>query len=467
MTEILDETHQPQAHESGTLSERIKFEWLTLARLGTPILIAQLAQMANGVIDTLMAGRASADDLTGVAIGYSLWIPIFLFVLGVLNAQQPIISGLNGARQYQRVMPVAWHGIYFAIFAAIMAALGLNQVEPLLAWLKMEPNPAAITSGYLFAYSMGIPAILLIISLRGLTDGLGHTRIIMVFTLIGTAINIPLNYILIFGKLGMPAMGGVGCGWATTIANWIALIALWIYIHRADAFKHYHLWTQRMWPQLQPLKELLRLGIPIGFTIFVEATMFSVIALLLAPLGSIVVAGHQIALNIVSVLFMVPLSLGMALTLRISFLIGAQQYDSVRLLARSSIVLAMIIALSFASFLLFNRSMLAGWYTHDHEVLIKAIQLLLFGAMFQIADVMQVSCISALRGFKDTRIPMFIMLFSFWAIGIPLGYILTFKDWISEPMGAAGFWVGLTAGLAHAASWLIFRLLWISRKVAS
>jgi multidrug resistance protein, MATE family len=465
MTEILDETHQPQAHETDTLSQRVKFEWLTLARLGTPILIAQLAQMANGVIDTLMAGRASADDLTGVAIGYSLWVPIFLFVVGVLNAQQPLISGFNGARQYERVTPVAWHSIYLALIASFIAMLGLNQVSPLLQWLSMEANPAAITSGYLFAFSMGIPAILLIISLRGLTDGLGHTGIIMAFTLISIAINTPLNYILIFGKLGMPAMGGVGCGWATAISNWVALLALWIYIHRAAAFRHYHLWSSRMAPQLQQFKELLRLGIPIGFTIFVEATMFSVIAVMLAPLGSIVVAGHQIALNVVSVMFMVPLSLGMALTLRISFLVGADQCDSARLVARSTIFLALGIALSFAIFLLLTRATLAGLYTNDVEVLEKATYLLMFGAIFQLADVMQVSAINALRGFKDTRIPMYIMLFSFWVIGIPLGYSLTFKNWITEPMGAAGFWVGLIAGLVHAALWLIFRLIWISRKV--
>ncbi len=466
MNQLLDETHQPKAHLEGTLSQRVKFEWATLARLGAPILIAQLAQMANGVIDTLMAGRASADDLTGVAIGYSLWVPIFLFVIGVLNAQQPLISGFNGAKQFEKVSPVAWHGIYFAILAAIAAIIGLNQIDPVLQWLKMEANPATITNGYLFAFSMGIPAILLILALRGLTDGLGHTRIIMVFTIISTAINTPLNYIFIFGKFGFPEMGGVGCGWATTIANWIAVIALWIYIHRARTFKRFHLWSNRMRPNFEQFKTLLRLGIPIGFTIFVEATMFSVIALLLAPLGSIVVAGHQIALNIVSVLFMVPLSLGMALTLRISFLIGANQCDSVRLVARSSIILALIIAFSFATFLLFNRATLVGWYSNDKDVLLMATHLLLFGAVFQIADVVQVSCISALRGFKDTRIPMFIMLFSFWVIGIPLGYSLTFNNWITEPMGAAGFWAGLIAGLAHAAFWLILRLMWISRKIA-
>jgi MATE family multidrug resistance protein len=289
----------------------------------------------------------------------------------------------------------------------------------------------------------------------------------MAFTLISIAINTPLNYILIFGKLGMPAMGGVGCGWATAISNWIALFALWIYIHRASAFKHYHLWSSRMAPELQQFKELLRLGIPIGFTIFVEATMFSVIAVMLAPLGSIVVAGHQIALNIVSVLFMVPLSLGMALTLRISFLVGADQCESARLVARSTIFLSLGIALSFAIFLLLTKSTLAGLYTNDIEVLEKATYLLLFGAIFQLADVMQVSAINALRGFKDTRIPMYIMLFSFWVIGIPLGYVLAFKGLMSEPLGAAGFWIGLIVGLTHAAAWLIYRLIWISRKITS
>ena len=465
MNQPLDETHQPQAHESDTLLQRVKFEWVTLARLGAPILIAQFAQMANGVIDTLMAGRASADDLTGVAIGYSLWMPVFLFVIGVLNAQQPLISGYNGARQYSRVIPVAWHGIYFAIIAAVIAMTGLNQLAPVLQWLQLAPQPAAIANGYLFAFSLGIPAILLIVSLRGLTDGLGHTHIIMVFTLLSTLINIPLNYILIFGKLGLPALGGVGCGWATTIANWIALIALWIYLHRTTAFAAYRLWSQRIAPGLQQFNELLRLGLPIGFTIFVEATMFSLIALLIAPLGSVVVAGHQIALNIVSVLFMVPLSLGMALTLRISFLIGAGQCDSARLVARSSVLLAFVIALGFASLLLMYRDVLAGWYTYEAAVKEMAIHLLLFGAMFQIADVMQVSVINALRGFKDTRIPMFIMLSSFWVIGIPLGYLLTFKGLSGSPMGAAGFWIGMIVGLFHAAFWLIIRLLVISRRL--
>ncbi len=464
MTQIVDENHQPIATEKGSLFQRIRSEWKTLAQLGTPILIAQLAQMANGVIDTLMAGRAGADDLTGVAIGNSLWIPIFLFVLGVLNAQQPLISGYNGAKMYQRIMPITWHGIYFALFSATTAIIILNNLDPLLSLLQLDSEPAQITSGYLFAFSWGLPAILLIISLRGLTDGLGHTRIIMVFTLILVTINTPLNYIFIFGKLGFPAMGGIGCGWATAISNWISLIALVIYLHRNTAFQQYRIWSHRIRFQKQYMSELLRLGIPIGFTIFVEAIMFSVIALLLAPLGSIIIAGHQIALNIVSILFMVPLSLGMALTLRISFLMGANQPDCARLVARSSIILALTIALSFALLLMTHRQFITSFYSTENEVLGIAVKLLWFGAIFQIADVLQVSFISALRGYKDTRIPMIIILLSFWVIGVPLGYILTFENWIIPAMGAAGFWIGLIAGLSHAAFWLLIRLMRVSQK---
>lgn len=462
MSEILDETHQPEAIEQGSLLQRIRAEWKTLARLGIPVLITQLAQMANGVIDTLMSGRAGADDLSGVAIGNSLWMPVFLFVIGVLNAQQPLISGFKGGNKLTRIMPTAWHGIYFALLASCLSILLLNQVEPLLSLLQLAAEPSRITLGYLYAFSWGIPPILLIIALRGLTDGLGHTRIIMVFTLLSICINTPLNYIFIFGKFGLPALGGIGCGWATTIANWISLLALLIYLHRAEAFKQYHLWSQRVWLQKLYIMELLRLGLPIGFTIFVEAIMFSVIALLLSPLGSIVIAGHQIALNIVSVLFMVPLSLGMALTIRISFLLGAGQRDSASLVARSSIFLAFCIALGFAMLLMTARESIAGFYSTDTAVLDMAIHLLWFGAIFQLADVLQVSSISALRGYKDTRLPMYIMLFSFWGIGVPLGYILTFKDWIVPALGAAGFWIGLIVSLFHAAFWLLIRLWWMS-----
>lgn len=456
----MDENHQPLPEVRQPLIRRTLTEWRTLAILGGPILIAQVAQMANGVIDTVMAGHASAQDLAAVGIGSSLWMPLFLFFMGMLGALQPIISGYNGARQHSKIMPATWQGIYIAAGGTVLMALLLTNVHPVLAMLKMDTETASITQGYLNAFAWGIPALLLMNALRGLTDGLGHTRVIMAFSVLSTLINLPLNYIFIYGKLGLPAMGGVGCGWATSLSNGTAAIALLIYLNRSRTFRQFHLLADWVKPNWQGIRYILGIGVPIGFTIFVEASMFSVIALFLAPLGPVIVAGHQIALNVVSLLFMLPLSIGMALTLRVSFLVGAQAPDTARLISRSSLILASAVALIFATLLFVFSAQIAALYTGDQAVRDVTIRLLAFAAMFQVADVIQVTCISALRGYKDTRIPMFIMLFSFWGVGLPLGYVLTFTDLLWPALGAAGFWVGLTAGLTSASvllGWRLFR----------
>jgi MATE family multidrug resistance protein len=454
----MDETLQPLPEVRQPLIQRTLTEWRTLAILGGPILIAQLAQMANGVIDTVMAGHASAEDLAAVGIGSSLWMPVFLFFMGLLGALQPIISGYNGARTFDRIMPATWQGLYIAAGGSVIMILLLTNVFPVLNLMQLESNTARVTQGYLDAFAWGIPFMLVMMSLRGLTDGLGHTRVIMAFSVLGTLINLPLNYIFIYGKLGMPAMGGVGCGWATSISNTVAATALILYLNRSQAYRRFHLLADWVKPNLAGIREVLRLGVPIGFTIFVEASLFSVIALFIAPLGPVTVAGHQIALNVVSLLFMLPLSIGMALTLRVSFLLGARTPDTARLIALSSLILAITVAFVFAVALFLLSEQIAALYTNDPEVRAVAVQLLVFAAIFQIADVIQVTCISALRGYKDTRVPMFIMLFSFWGVGLTLGWVLTFRDWLVPAMGAPGFWIGLTCGLATASVLLGTRL---------
>jgi MATE family multidrug resistance protein len=463
----MDETHQPLPEVRQPLIRRTLTEWHTLAILGGPILIAQVAQMANGVIDTVMAGHASAEDLAAVGIGSSLWMPVFLFFMGLLGALQPIISGFNGARTLERIMPATWQGLYIAAGGSVIMIALLTNVSPVLDLMKLEAETAGVTQGYLDAFAWGIPFMLVMMSLRGLTDGLGHTRVIMAFSVLGTLVNLPLNYIFIYGKLGVPAMGGVGCGWATSLSNVVAATALVLYLNRSAAYRRFHLLADWVKPDLEGIREVLRLGIPIGFTIFVEASLFSVIALFLAPLGPVVVAGHQIALNVVSLLFMLPLSIGMALTLRVSFLLGARTPDTARLIALSSLILAVAVAFVFAVALFLFSSQIAALYTNDPQVRAVAIQLLVFAAIFQIADVIQVTCISALRGYKDTRIPMFIMLFSFWGVGLTLGWVLTFTDWLIPAMGAPGFWVGLTCGLATASVLLGTRLFLFSPKTGA
>lgn len=451
------------AAKQTSLLKRTLAEWKILASLGLPILVTQLAQMANGVIDTIMAGHYGARDLAGVAIGNSFWMPVFLFFVGTLGALQPTISGHRGAQTLARIMPVTWQGLYIALLSSVLMVLLLSNVQPALGWLQLDASTAAITQGYLDGFIWGVPAMLLIVALRGLTDGLGHTRIMMGASLLSTCVNLPLNYLFIYGAFTgqpweIPAMGGIGCGWATALANWIAACALLIYLHKSTTFRNFSLLRYYARPHWHEMLALLRLGIPIGFTLFFEVSMFTVIALFLAPLGHIVVAGHQLVLNAVSLMFMVPLSLGMALTLRLSFLIGAGSLNTANWLARSGLLLALCIAMFYVPLLLLGKSLIASLYTNDAAVKQVAIQLLTLAAIFQVADVLQVAAISALRGFRDTRIPMLIILLSFWGVGLPLGYTLTFTDLIMPPMGAAGFWIGLIAGIASASVLLLVRL---------
>lgn len=459
----MDQDHQPLPPARQGRLAAILLEWKTLAILGAPILIAQLAQMANGVIDTVMAGHASAEDLAGVGIGTSLWVPVLLFFIGTLNALQPTISGHRGAGQLDRIMPVTWQGLYIAAAASVVMILLLINTRPLLVFLRLDAQTADIAQGYLQAFAWGVPALVLLNALRGLTDGLGHTRVIMVFSLVSTLFNLPLNYIFIYGKLGLPALGGVGCGWATSLSNGIAVLALLVYLNRSRVYAHFHLLANWVKPDWTIIRQLLRLGLPIGFTMFVEVSMFAVIALFLAPLGPKVVAGHQIVLNIISLLFMVPLSLGMALTLRVSFLLGAGESVRARLLARSSLLLATGIACVYIPFLLLTPAFLAGLYTSDDEVRVITVQLLVYAAIFQLADAIQVTAINALRGYKDTRVPMIMALFSFWCVCLPLGYVLTFSDLLGTPRGASGFWLALILGLMLAGLLLTGRLYRVSR----
>lgn len=439
-------------------------EWKSLATLGAPILIAQLAQMSNGVIDTIMAGHASARDLAAVGIGTGIWVPVILFFIGTLSALQPLISGHRGAERFSHIMPATWQGIYIAFISALVIAWPLNNIRPIFELLLLDAPTTDIAQGYLAALSWGMPAVLVMAALRGLTDGLGHTRVIMAFSLLSTLLNLPLNYIFIFGKFGVPAMGGVGCGWATTLSNWIALIALLIYLNINKTYQTFHLLSNWVKPNITEIKHILKLGLPIGFAMFIEVSMFCMIALFLSPLGPTVIAAHQIVLNITSLFFMLPLSLGMALTLRVSFLLGAKEHHKAHLLSRSAIALALSIACVNAPILFFGRDLIAQLYTNDKDVQIIAAQLCALAAIFQVVDVVQVTMINVLRGYKDTKLPMFIMLFSFWGVCLPLGYVLTFKDWLHAPLGAQGFWTALIVGLSCAACLLTVRLLTVTSR---
>jgi MATE family multidrug resistance protein len=424
---------------------------------------AQLAQMGMGVTDAIMAGRYGSADLAGVALGGSLLWPIMMLVMGLVQAVTPVVSQLNGARRYSEVGEVIRQGLWMALAGGLVGSLALNNIEPVYRLLEVDSSAVAISVPYLQMCSYGLPALMCFFCLRFLADGMGFTRPALYISICALLLKIPLNYALIYGKFGAPELGGVGCGVAQAVIMWLQLFLICIVVTRRR-FKNTGWHSRITLPDWKRIKPLLIIGLPIGATIFAEMGLFSLTTLLLGRFGSDVVASHNIAMNINGVLFMPAMALGMAATIRIGFRVGAGEVVDARTTAR--IVMAMTVALALCGSLaiFFMRDLMVGAYTADTKVSDLSSTLLLFVTFFLVFDAAQATAVGALRGYKDTRTPMLIALFSFWVIGLPLECILGF-GLIGEPMGVYGFWIGLATALGVAAFLLAIRLWRVSADV--
>ena len=433
----------------------------SLWRLALPLVGAQLAQMGMGVVDAVMAGNYSAADLAGVALGGSVFWPIMMLMMGLLQALTPTISQLNGAGRLRDVGEVVRQGIWLALFGGLTASFLLNNVSVVYEWMSVDPEPAAISIPYLRMCSYGVPALMVFFSLRFLADGTGYPRPALYISVTALVLKIPLNYVLIYGKFGLPELGGVGCGIAQAIIMWWQLACITFVVTRAR-FKPTRWMTQLSLPRWRLIKPLLVLGIPIGATIFAELGLFSMTTLLLGRFGSEVVSSHNIAMNLNGVLFMPALALGMASTIRIGFRVGGNEILQARSTALIAMVSTLIVAFLGAILIFFLREELVSLYTNDPQVQGLSTTLLLFVAFYLMFDASQATAGGALRGYKDTRVPMYIALFSYWGIGLPLECILGF-GWIGQPMGLYGFWIGLSVAVGTAAILLSMRL-WQTSK---
>ncbi|MBN3564821.1 MATE family efflux transporter [Aliamphritea spongicola] len=442
------------------LSKRLS-EIKTILILGLPIIIAQLSQTAIGFVDTLMAARVSAEDLAAVALGSSFWLPILLSMGGILMATTPLVAHHVGAGEEKETRVQFQQGQWIALCLTVIAIILLNNNTALLEYMDIHGSLLAKTQAYLSALSWGVPAILFYQVIRSYCEGFGKTRPIMKIGILALLCNIPLNYIFIYGKLGLPAMGGVGCGWASAIVMWIMAIASSLYISKSELFKPIKLFNQWQNPQRKPLGSILRLGIPIGFTLLIEVSMFSVIALLVARLGEVVVAAHQITISFTGMIFMLPLSIAMAITIRVGQQLGAKNREGARFTATSGLLLTGSFSVVSCSFMYLMATPIAQMYTPLTDVVVLASSLIVIAAIFQFSDAIQVVAAGALRGYKDTSVPLLVVFVAYWLIGLPSGYILGLTDLLVPAMGAAGFWYGLVIGLTVAAillPWRLFRL---------
>ncbi len=433
-------------------------------RLGSPILIAEALHMSASFVDTIMAGRYSSADLAAVAVGSSMLFPVLILMMGIIMATTPTVAQLFGAKKLSAIGPFVQQSLWLGAILSCLAVALLYALDPLFDWLDIGDPIKGIGLSYLHAAALSLPAVAIMQSLRSFSEGLGITKPMMYFSLLGLVINIPLNYIFIYGKFGVPEMGGEGCGWATTISMWASVVGMAIYVYAKPAYRQCAMFTQLHWPQLEVQRKILKVGLPIGFSIFIESTMFAIIALLLAPLGADIVAAHQLVLNFASMCFMLPLSVGMALTIRVGHGIGSNLPQQVK----RSVVVGYSLAVGLATLtclmMLVLPDALAAVYTADPLVADIAVSLFIFAALFQFSDALQIAANGALRGFKDTAKPLVLIFISYWLIGLPLGYVLAMTDWLYPSMDASGFWIGIIFGLSVAAVLLSLRLLRVLLK---
>lgn len=438
----------------------------SLMKLAYPILIAQLVQTLMGFSDTVMAGRVSAIDMAAVAIASSVWLPLALAINGLILALASMVSQYAGAKEFNKVAKATQQTAWIALTLGITFIALFFFIAPIVqSSITLDPTLKTLMFDYLSYIVWGAPGFFLYLVLRNYSEGLSHTKPTMIISLIGLAINIPANYIFIYGEFGAPALGGAGCGIATALVYTSMFICTLVYSYYAKALKHAPLFNKFYAPSWSQIKTILFIGIPISLSLLFEVSLFSVVAIILAPLGAEIVASHQVAINFSGLVFMVPLSLAMAVTIKVGFAVGKKNYDEAKELCKYSVYLGLVIAVFTAALTLLFRTEISHIYTNDLQVIKMAASLMFLAALFQFSDAIQVISAGALRGYKDTKAILYITFFSYWIVGLSVGLILGLTDWLVPKMDAAGFWIGFISGLTAAAILLAWRLKVIQQRV--
>jgi len=448
---------------------RIGSEAGALWQLAWPILIGQLANVGMSVVEVAMAGHASANDLAGVALGVSIWNMVIITLMGVMMAVNPMVAHLVGAREFSQVPHVVRQALWQALGVGLVAVLLANLAGSVFDHLALQAQVRDLAKDFVVITSLALPAFAAYRVLYGYSVSLNQTKPVMVIALGALLLNVVVNWLLVFGKLGLPRLGGLGCAWATLVCVWFNLLALLWWMRRASAYRSTWPFARFEWPHWPQVRSLLHLGLPIGITYFAETSAFSLIALLIARFGSTEMAAHQIALNFSSLVFMLPLSVGLALLTRVGQSLGAGEAHAARFRAWVGVAMALGFAVLSATGMAVFSTQIAAAYTSDEAVAGTAAQLLFLAALFQLSDATQVATSCAIRGYKVTRAPMLIQLTAFWVFSLPLGYALGLAPkWLpwapAEPMAARGFWIALVVGLTVAALGLSALLRFVARQ---
>jgi MATE family multidrug resistance protein len=435
------------------LSIRIRAEFRETARLAAPLVLGQLSAIGMNVVDTMLAGHYDAATLAAVAVGTSVWSLAIVAAIGVMLALPPSVAQLAGAGERERIGALFRQALWLALVLGCVLFIGARHAGLLLQAVGIDARIIQDTQKFLHAISWGAPALTGYFALRGFSEGLGLTRPTMYFGFLGLVALAPTGYVLMYGGLGLPARGAQGSGMATALVLWLQLSVFATYVARRQRYRPFAPFAHFEWPKPELMFDLLRLGVPMGISLCMEASLFIVAALLIGTLGAQSVAGHQIAINVASVAFMLPLGVAMATTVRVGRAVGAGDSEQVRYAGYVGIAASLATQMLSCTIMALFPHVIAAMYTADVNVAGFAAQLLLLAAAFQFSDGIQVTAAGALRGLKDTTVPMAITTFAYWGIGMPVGWWLAFR----AGLGARGMWIGMIAGLTVAAALLSVR----------
>lgn len=442
-------THSPSSWQRLKQESRVSF------KLALPIALGQLASMAMTVVDTLLAGQHGSITLAAVAVGSAIWSLAMLICIGLMMAIPPTVSQLNGAGRRSEIGPIWRQALWLALSVGILLFAFMRWSPQLLLWMSIDASIQVPAAEFLHAISWGAPALALFFACRYLSEGLSWTQPTLVFGVAALILLIPIGYCLLFGFGPLPEFGAAGLGYATAIVMWLEFAAFAVYLHKSEHFRDLALLANFTWPKLSAIKQLLVLGVPMGIAIFMEGSLFVATALLIGRLGAVDVAAHQIALNVISSCFMIPLGVALATTVRVGHAVGARDYPAVRWAMKAGLYLVLITQTLSALLLIVAGAWISKLYTDDAAIAGLASTLMIYAAIFQYPDGIQALSGGALRGLKDTKIPMFITVFAYWAVGLSAGVFLGLHQGLRAP----GFWLGLTIGLS-VASVLLFTRFW-------
>ena len=438
---------------------RLARELLETLVLALPLVVSQLSAVGMNAIDAVLAGHHGAETLGAVAIGASIWSLALVVAIGVTMAVPPSVAQLDGAGRRDAIGPLFRQALWLAAGLGLLLWLALRAAVPLVRVIGIDAVLVDDVAGFLRAVSWGAPALAAFFTLRGMSAGIGVTRPTMYFSLMALVALGPIAWVLLYGGFGIPALGAAGIGAATAIVLWLEAIAFALYVLWHPVYADLALSARLEPPQWPAIRELLRIGVPMGVTVLMEAGLFIATTLTIGTLGASIVASHQVALNVASLFFMIPLGIAMATTVRVGNAAGREDAAAVRLAGHAGIALTLGTQTISATLMLALPVTIASLYSSDAAVIALAAELLVLAALFQFPDGIQAVANGALRGLKDTRVPMVITTFAYWGVGMPVGWWLAFP----RGMGAQGMWVGLIAGLGVAAVLLSLRFRRLSR----